>query len=956
MIGESFSRMGEYAKALEHYTSALRLYLQHSDWMLRVEFPAAVGPTQRSIATPWGVSKRASRPAHIPSKMLTLQGGAQVVGQQIVVGRREALPLHATEVARCTALALYRRWQIMGPVAAHDPLTNQLTTALSRRPGPPNHWSQAWIDVQLGMAYAAAGKPAQAASSLQQSLVLGGQYDHPLTSLALLGLGRLSFGGGQYNAASNYFYEATFPAAAYDQYSLMEEALRAGAATHTISGQRGAYPPLGPAAAWAHRNSRAMEVGVEVAAAENLNSSGDALAASKLLEHARRAMGRSEMAAGEIGSMLNYQTALVNFQRANLTAGSRAFEASMAFQRKSSLWLFQINIADGLYTTGAISDRVADMLYANLLREPTSADWALNPMETMGIILTPHPLPMEHWFEVAIVRKELEKAIEIADRIRRHRFFSSLSMGGRLLSLRWILEAPEGALSEAALLQRRDLLTRYPGYAELKRQVQASRAALGPLSLLGDDDDQRKQIKGHLSRIGELSAQQELILRTIALKRDPSDFVFPPKLNFKDLRARMPTNRLVLSYFSTSRAVYAFAVSKENYAHWQVDAPGKIRLDIRTFLKQLGNLDGGQAIGDKVLLDEEWKQTARMLLASLTNNADVSVWDQYSDLVIVPDGELWYLPFEALLVEGDDEPLITKTRIRYAPTVSLSQPDRRGYKPKPQTAVVTGKVVPRDEADNAELAYTAIRRALPDSQRLPTRLEVSSALLGTRFDRLVVISDLDNTTAGPYGWAPAHVDAGKAGSSLSHWLALPWGGPTEVVLPGFRTPAEMSLKKGGSGAEVFLSVCGVMATGARSVLISRWRVGGQSTRDLMREYVQELPYTDAASAWQRSVQLNRGNELDPAAEPRLNPPESDRPPTAQHPFFWSGYFVADTGASPVKPVAAPAAPKAPVVVPKRAAPMPPVDGKAPAIPEAGGVKRPEAEPAKPGKAINARDF
>jgi len=47
----------------------------------------------------------------------------------------------------------------------------------------------------------------------------------------------------------------------------------------------------------------------------------------------------------------------------------------------------------------------------------------------------PHSASWEHWFLVALERKDHEAALEISDRARRHRFFSSLGYGGRLQSL-----------------------------------------------------------------------------------------------------------------------------------------------------------------------------------------------------------------------------------------------------------------------------------------------------------------------------------------------------------------------------------------------------------------------------------------------------------------------------------------------------------------------------------------
>ena len=61
----------------------------------------------------------------------------------------------------------------------------------------------------------------------------------------------------------------------------------------------------------------------------------------------------------------------------------------------------------------------------------------------------------------------------------------------------------------------------------------------------------------------------------------------------------------------------------------------------------------------------------------------------------------------------------------------------------------------------------------------------------------------------------------------------------------------------------------MMSTGARTVLISRWRPGGQSSYDLIREFVQELPEMTAADAWQRSIELVSRMPLDPTMEPRV---------------------------------------------------------------------------------------
>ena len=61
-----------------------------------------------------------------------------------------------------------------------------------------------------------------------------------------------------------------------------------------------------------------------------------------------------------------------------------------------------------------------------------------------------------------------------------------------------------------------------------------------------------------------------------------------------------------------------------------------------------------------------------------------------------------------------------------------------------------------------------------------------------------------------------------------------------------------------------------MASGTRTVLISRWRTGGQTAYDLVREFLQEVDSSTPVEAWQRSRQIVRQQEMAPEWEPRLS--------------------------------------------------------------------------------------
>lgn len=909
MIGECYYHMGDLALALDQYDAALQLFVAHRNWMLRIDFPSAIEPSSSTVASTinWGVSKRRSVLGRFPDTMLSLQGrpdNAAVLQQGGVVAPQELYPVRVTEIVRCTTLALSRRRELLGPVCQHDPFSTQLAAVLGARPAPPNHWSQAWIDVQLGIALASAGRVTEAVPILERSLLVGGTYEHPMSCYALLELGKLAQENGQHAAAVNYFAEATYSGALFGANDVMEEAFRRATASFMVINKKDVFSYLAPASTWAKaRGSRNLYASILILAAENLASFGNTGPAGALLDQASVVMGRHGLALGAVGARYQYQAATVSFQRGNLVAGNASLALAMTYQKNCSKRMFHIAMVDKAYLSGMFTPRIAGGLFDEVLREPTPADWALDPMETLGVVTIPHLLPMEHWFELTLhFRKDPEKALEIADRIRRRRFYSSLPLGGRLIALRWIMEAARESLDNSAWLQRQDFLLKYPAYAELSRQAGAVKAELAKLPLVpGDDDTSKKQIE-LLASLGKLSALQEVLLHDIALRRDPSDFVFPPIKTFKQLQQEIPRGQLTLSFLSTGRSVYAFGLTKDKYQVWQLPEAPKIMREVAAMYKGLGMFERNQALDSKDLAGETWKASAAKILDIVSNKAKPEIWNKFEEIVVVPDNILWYVPFEILQVtEGKTTvPLASKARIRYAPTVSLSVPDHRLHKPETNTAVVVGKLMPRDSEEPAVSTFEDLRSVMPGTARLDLKHPAPSAWYGTLFDRLVVLDDIDDAT-GPYDWAPVQYDRGKPGSTLGNWFALPWGGPQQVVLPGFHTAAENGHKLVGPGDEIFLTLCGLMSTGTRTILLSRWRTGGQNSYDLVREFTQELPNMSPMLAWQRSLQLARESRLDPDREPRFKPTSKDDPPKAEHPFFWAGYMLVDTAGDPRPP-------------------------------------------------------
>ncbi len=974
MAGECYYHMGDLSQALEHYTAALKLYAAYPDWMIYVQFPSRLTPAGPGsyVQVPWGVSKRPLRLPQLPTRMLTAQGQvdqSRVFQEGGVVRPPVLFPIQPAEIVRTTCLAIRRYAELMGPTCPYDPLIQDIATKLSRRPGPPNHWSECWIDVQAGLALVAAGKAEQGLPLLQRSLLAAGEFDHPMTCVALLELGKQSALKGQYVEAARYFEEATYTAAHFGDLGVLEEAFRCGAVNHLVSNAQGVYPPLEAAIAWAKlKDYRQLRASLLLSAAENQAVRGAVPLAAGLLDECKLTVGRRRMSDGWIGARHRYLSALVLFQQQKIPLAQESIVAALAYMKKGSHRLFHIGLADRVFLTGRFSSRVAMDLFTLVLRDPQPTDWAFDPLETLAVLVMPHPVPYEHWFEVAMDRKEFETALEIADRLRRHRFLTTLPLGGRLDSLRWILEGPTETLSQTARLQRQNFLAAYPAYDQLSRQARQIRQALAAGPLVPQEPAAQQAQAKALEQLAQVSLLQEALLWQMSLRREPTDLVFPPLKSTKEILSTLPKGGALLVFFSTSRSLYGFFLADGRYSYWQVKSAPAAAKQLQLLLRELGHYEGNRELSLKELADPKWKQSAQKLLQMLLEGSRADL-TQVEELIIVPDAWLWYVPFEALpLKEVADnqswEPLILRMRIRYVPTASWVVPDGRGRRPSPKTAVVVGRLFARDEDRVAQEAYEKLARVVPGTSVLRSPLPGPTSVYGVLWDQLIVLDDLTTSTQGPYRWAPVPLERNKPGNTLEDWLALPFGGPDVIVLPGFHTAAEIALKQTdplGPGMDIFLPLCGLMANGARTVLLSRWRPAGQTTFDLVREFVQEIPYTTADDAWQRAVLLVANQKLNPEAEPRLKKPNpNEEPPKANHPFFWAGYLLMDTGV-PAQASGKPAEPPGPGAKPQLPFPQlpeappagkeakPPGPGEQPKQPPAPGeqpTQPPGGEPAK----------
>lgn len=909
MLGESYYRRGQYALALEQYEAALALYMGLQEYIsaTRTTYPTNVqedqGNTRRS-KVPWAVSGRNPRYGSFNRTMLVRLGKSPQLNEQAarnggVIDPERLQSVDISEIMRCAALAAYRRHQIKGPISLIDPFTSRLSTNLVGTGGTT--YMGAWTGVVKGLALASKGDSVRATQLLRSSLQISG-YDHPLTPVALLTLGKIAVDQGALGEAQKLFMEASIAGAAFEQYDMVEEALRYGALIHASGRTLKPYQPLVAAIEWAQsqRNKDTLQASLLTTAAMVAAESGETDAATKLLQDARRKI-RKDLTASAINTNWLYVNAMVAYLKRDIKNGDKAFGEFRGAASNTSFWLFQIALADNAVKDGAVTERESETLYDLLLREPTDNDWKYRPEETMAFLTTPHYEPMERWFAVALSRKAEEKAMNIAELIRRQRFFSTLPMGGRLVSLRWVLEAPDEALSKKGKQQKAAFLVRYPEYKDLSDQAVALEKQLEELPVFPDkeSEDWLKQSQ-LLERLGELAAQQEKFLRAIALIRDPCELAFPKPLTIPEVQQRLKPGQVVVSFLKAGRIYYVMMLTSGNYSLESQIQVKVLDTKIIRLVKALNVGDKATVLDPDVFLDEKWKQIAREISQLIFSKTKPQAIDNMKEIIFVPDGKVWYLPMEVLQVGTSEESvnLSERVRVRYAPTATLAVPDERVAKRFRRSGLIAERNFIKDSADQITQGVADLQAAIPEIELIEKTFQGPSALLSATIDRLIVWHMSSEKTKGAFDFSPFQLDAGKPGSGLDSWIMLPWKGIDQMILSGVSSGIEGSTRARADGSELFLLTTAMMGSGTRTILISRWRVGGQTTLDLTREFALELGKTTATKAWQRSVELLKDSEIDNSAESRLREKVLDQPMTGKHPYFWSSYMLLDTGSEP----------------------------------------------------------
>lgn len=958
MMGEVFYHWGQPQQALEQFDLACTLYLQYPKWMLRVQFnqQLAADSNLSRVAIPWGVSQRRYVPGRFNTTMPISQGSidaSQQVQQGGVVTPAQLWPVDVVEINRCTALAIRRRNEILGPLGAHDSLSRTLASTLSRGTSPPNHWSNAWSSVLQGVALAGIGDREQAQQRLEQGLLAAGQFDHPLTCVSLLEQGKLALEAGNASAAAGFFAEASYSAYLFRDAGMVDDAFRWNESARMAANVAEPDPSLVNALAWARRERYDLiSARLSLAMAEATLQSGNLKAATPMLA-AGVALLR-DARNGILGNYAQYLDARFQFTQDRGSAEA-ALQTALAGQQKISHRLFQLARANAMFDAQTLAMRSAAPVYEALLADPSPSDVAMRPLESMAVMMTPQPEAYHRWLLAAIDRKNMGAVLEITDFAKRRRYHNELPWGGRMAAVRDLVCAPPQRLTPEQRQQQTEIMSRSQALSRAMTEAGQLQTELGALWTPSMDDAAKKKAarlwNEYNAAIGDCDAE----VARAAVGRLPADISFPPTLTPIDFQSRLQMGQALLVFHDSPDGMLAILLTNKAVTSWNCGPSNRLGGQVSQFLRDLGNVDGNHEVPIEELASDKWQESAKKLYAAIFGGASIDP-AALKQLIVIPDGVLWYVPFETLTAEVDGKPatLGSHCTIRYAPTAALAFSFDGAWRRIQRTGLVTGQMIPGDEPEQEQEAIAALVETLPGPMPLVQPTPVPTPILATLLDAAVVLDDVDALGSDPLAWSPLPVDRNAQQGSLAQWMMIPGNGPQRILLPGMHTAAERGGKaarsrRGGDsvapGDELFFASCGLMASGADTLLLSRWRVGGQSTLDLIREFASELPHTAAAEAWQRSVQLIQETPVDPTTEMRVKAGKNPIDLTAKHPFFWAGYMVVDTGWRPVEQEDALGDPAA--VGGQPVAGQPPAAGQQPGAAMPGEAKPAEMKPGVP---------
>jgi CHAT domain-containing protein/Tfp pilus assembly protein PilF len=373
-------------------------------------------------------------------------------------------------------------------------------------------------------------------------------------------------------------------------------------------------------------------------------------------------------------------------------------------------------------------------------------------------------------------------------------------------------------------------------------------------------------------------------------------------ISLAEASALLPDARTaVVEYVVAEDKTYLFVLTK--------GGAGRAQPDLRVLTVDVKQKDlAAQAESFRQRLarrDLAYGEDARKLYDLLLKPAEAQLRGK-DTLVIVPDGKLWELPFQALR-DARGRHLIESHAVSYAPSLTVLR-EMQAARAKTSagahssaTLLAVGNPTLRKETIEGAKSVLMSDQLdpLPEAEK---QVKALGVLYGPERSRIYVgpaaREDRIKAEAGGYRLLQlaTHGVLNDASPMYSHvLLAQEDGNHTEDGLLEAWELMNLDLKADlvvlsacetarghvGAGEGVIGLTWALFVAGSPTTIVSQWKVESASTTELMLEFHRNLLSRSGARA--RSVSISAASQL--AAKKMLATPEY------RHPFYWAGFVV-----------------------------------------------------------------
>ncbi len=286
-----------------------------------------------------------------------------------------------------------------------------------------------------------------------------------------------------------------------------------------------------------------------------------------------------------------------------------------------------------------------------------------------------------------------------------------------------------------------------------------------------------------------------------------------------------------------------------------------------------------------------WRESIRPLSRVLLSGIPVLDDGRIRNLLIVPDGNLTSLPFEALALE-DSHLLIERFRVSYAPSAYVAL-DKHAItatrwpwqltllaladpRPGHEGQDVTTREFPWAPLPEASREVAGVAEALGGKSALHTGADAKKVWLHSAGEYMVLhlathaFADQRNSNLSYVLLAPGSARERFDYLFLKEVYDLRLSGTKLVTLSACETAVGTFVS--GEGQQTLSQA--FLAAGAQSVLASLWRVGDKSTAALMLRFYRNLSAGQTAAVALRNAKLEFLSQ-----------------PGSSHPAYWSAFVL-----------------------------------------------------------------